>query len=167
MCSLFKLPLEILFLIYSFLSPEDIVVLQDVLPFIISCSSYKRMKIEKAKQLNQKWGEIIEYRRLHEKCLHICLPLIRMDPHKNNVDDFQCYFEGRGIYCLPFDEEKYHTNPGYLSHQLRYNKEVVPLKEHIHCICEKVGEEHEYFCKTNLLEAMTLREKYLIEHFLI
>lgn len=132
MSYLSKLPLEMFFMIYSFLSPEDILVLQDVLPFIKSCSSYKRMKIEKAEKLNKMWGEIIEYRRLHHACLHICLPLIRIDPSKKNEDDLQCYFQGRGIYCLAFNEEKHHANPDYRRDQLRYKKEIVPLKAHIH-----------------------------------
>ena len=69
------LPLEILDAICSFLRAEDILMLHETLPNVRHCPRYKRL-INKTKILNQIWIEIGEYRRLHDNCIHVCLPQI-------------------------------------------------------------------------------------------
>jgi hypothetical protein len=137
MPSLFELlPLEILDMVCSFLKAEDILMLFNTLPMVKHCPRYKRL-IGKTIQFNQMWDEIAEYRHLHEKCIHVCLPQITVNPHHDydtyleNTDEMLCYYEGRGIFCLASNDLKAEIDP-------RYDKSIVPLKKHIHCNCEMI-----------------------------
>jgi hypothetical protein len=96
MSSLFQLlPLEILDMMCSFLKAEDILMLRETLPMVRHCPRYKKL-INKTKRLNQMCYEIGKYRRLHEKCIHVCLPQITVNPYfkcenyVENEDDMHC-----------------------------------------------------------------------------
>ena len=129
------LPLEILDLLLSFLKPEDILMFRNFLPRVQHCPRYKRL-VTKTRRFNGMWGKIAYYKELHENCIHICLPEITMNPFNDHdeylehEDSFYCYFHGKGIFCYPMNELRGED----LS---RYEKQIVPLKKHIHCNCDK------------------------------
>ena len=150
MSSLFQLlPLEILDMMCSFLKAEDILMLRETLPMIRHCPRYKKL-INITKRLNQMWDEIGEYRRLHAKCIHVCLPQITVNPHfkydsyAENEDEMHCYYDGCGIFCLASNDDKADCIPM----DPRYDKEIVPLKKHIHCNCEK-AENKDILCEVH------------------
>ena len=128
-----QLPLEILDLVLSFLKHEDILMLQDCLPRVQHCPRYKRL-VNQSKLLNQMWHKISDYGELHEHCKHICLPEVTMNPfnvhdeYLEHEDSFSCYFQGKGIFCYPMNELR-----GEVVSQ--FEKQIVPLKKHIHCNC--------------------------------
>ena len=96
MPSLFELlPLEILDMVCSFLKAEDILMLFNTLPMVKHCPRYMRL-MSKTKRLNQMWDEIAEYRRLHEKFIHVCSsqitvnPYFKCDNYVMNEDEMHC-----------------------------------------------------------------------------
>ena len=96
--------------------------------------------MSKTKRLNQMMIKISEYWELHESCIHVCLPQITVNPHLNSDDGDEdedvgmcCYYDGIGIFCLPSNYAKVDC----IRMDPRYDKEIVPLKKHIHCNCEK------------------------------
>ena len=128
-----QLPLEILDLLLSFLKPEDILMLQHCLPRVQHCPRYKRL-VKQTKLLNQMWHKISDYGELHEHCMHICLSEVTMNPFNDHdhelegEDSLSCYFEGKGIFCYPMNELRGEDVS-------RFEKQIVPLKKHIHCNC--------------------------------
>jgi hypothetical protein len=147
MFSLFKLlPLELLDRLCSYLKAEDILTLRKILPTVTHCPRYKRL-MGKTRCFNRMWNEIAEYREIHENCIHVCLPEITVNPHNDHdaymedEDSLLCYFHGRSIFCLAANE---------LSGEIdsRYGKQIVPLKKHIHCNCEKV-ENNDILCEVH------------------
>ena len=129
-----QLPLEILDFVLSFLKHEDILMLQDCLPRVQHCPRYKRL-VNQSELLNQMWHKISDYGELHEHCKHICLPEVTMNPfnvhdeYLEHEDSFSCYFQGKGIFCYPMNELR-----GEVMSQ--FEKQIVPLKKHIHCNCD-------------------------------
>ena len=147
MFSLFKLlPLELLDIVCLYLKAEDILTLRKILPMVTHCPRYKRL-MGKTRWFNRMWDEIAEYRQIHENCIHVCLPEITVNPYNDHdaymqdEDSLLCYFHGRGIFCLAANE---------LSGEIdsRYDKQIVPLKKHIHCNCEKV-ENNDILCEVH------------------
>ena len=144
-----QLPLEILDLLLSFLKPEDILMLQDCLPRVQHCPRYKRL-VKQTKLLNQMWHKISDYGELHEHCMHICLPEVTMNPFNDcdkwleDEDSLSCYFEGKDIFCYSMNDLKKILGKGIFCYPMnelrgedvsRFEKQIVPLKKHIHCNC--------------------------------
>ena len=136
MSSIFKLlPLELLDIICSYLRAEDVLTLRKIFPLVAHCPRYKRL-VNKTRWFNRMWDKISYHREIHEDCIHVCLPEITMNPFNDydeyleHEDSFYCYFRGKGIFCYPMNELRGQD----LS---RYEKQIVPLKKHIHCNCDK------------------------------
>ena len=129
------LPLEILDLLLSFLKPEDILMLRNCLPRVQHCPRFKRL-VNKTSWFNRMWDEISYHEQIHENCIHICLPEVTINPfndydlEKEVEDSESCYFLGKGIFCFPWNELRGENN-------VQYEKQIVPLKKHIHCNCEE------------------------------
>ena len=110
-------------------------MLQDCLPRVQHCPRYKRL-VKQTKLLNQMWHKISDYGELHEHCMHICLPEVTMNPfnvhdeYLEHEDSFSCYFQGKGIFCYPMNELRGED-------MSQFEKQIVPLKKHIHCNCFK------------------------------
>ena len=130
---LLSLPLEVLNILISFLKPEDILVLGSCLPSVQDCPVYKKL-VGKTIRYSRMWDKFSHYKELHEDCIHICLPKVTKNPFNESddylqrEDSFSCSFLGKGIFCYPINEDRGED----LS---RYEKQVVPLKKHIHCNC--------------------------------
>ena len=92
------------------------------------------------------WIDIANYRRIHENCIHVCLPKITMNPHYRrdleigDDEELKCQYDGRGIFCFGWSPAG--VEGGENS---RNDKEIVPLKKHFHCNCED-EENKEVFC---------------------
>ena len=136
MPSIFKLlPLELLDIICSYLKAEDVLTLCEILPLVAHCPRYKKL-VNKTRWYNRMWNEIADYRRIHENCIHVCLSEITKNPfndydeYKEYEDTESCYYHGKGIFCYPMNELR---GEDYS----RYDKQIVPVKKHIHCNCDK------------------------------
>ena len=57
-------------------------------------------------------------------------PVYEHDLEKEVEDSESCYFLGKGIFCFPWNELRGENN-------VQYEKQIVPLKKHIHCNCEE------------------------------
>ena len=92
------------------------------------------------------WIDIANYRRIHDNCIHVCLPKITIYPHYKrdleikDADDVKCQYGGRGIFCYGWSYAG--AEDGENS---RNDKKIVPLKKHFHCYCSD-KENKEVFC---------------------
>ena len=125
-------------------------MLQDCLPRVQHCPRYKRL-VKQTKLLNHMWHKISDYGETHEHCIHICLPEVTMNPFNDHdklledEDSLYCYFDGKDIFCYPMNELKvFFSGKGIFCYPMnelrgedvsRFEKQIVPLKKHIHCNC--------------------------------
>ena len=110
-------------------------MLEKTLHLVRNCLQYKKL-MKKTIHFDEMWFEVAEYQRIQEDCIHVCLPQITVNPFNDSdiciENEMECYFNGRGIFCLAFNTDKVDCS----SMDYRYNKVVVPLKKHVHRNCE-------------------------------
>ena len=71
-------------------------------------------------------------------------PYFKYDNYVENEDEMHCYYDGCGIFFLASNVEKADCIPM----DPRYDREIVPLKKHIHCNCEK-AENKDILCEVH------------------
>ena len=94
--------------------------------------------MQKTIHFDEMWEQLSEYQRLHEECIHVCVQQVTVNPFSDsylcieNEMEMGCYLDGWGIFCLAYNTDVIDCSS--MNHN--YDKQIVPLKKHMHCNCE-------------------------------